>query len=163
MELGDVGIVAVVVTRTIRQRKSRVALSDTPRGISKKQLPRRMLARLLCPGNDFYIDLEEMNDAPMASILLSSEDDMGRPILFMAVGEVLPETELKPAQRDIIDNWLNRNNLFSIGQIAERNGISRGASKRQIMALMKLGLVKVWRIPKHLMGMTSFNDAAPRG
>jgi len=71
---------------------------------------------------------------------------MSRPILYQAIGEIPSGIEFKPAQKDILDNWLNGNNLFSVGQIASRNLISRGASRRQIRALIKLGLVRVWYV-----------------
>ena len=51
---------------------------------------------------------------------------------------------LKTAQKDIIDNWLNTDHLFSVTQIAERNNMKRGAVHRQIISLQKRGVVDCW-------------------
>lgn len=54
------------------------------------------------------------------------------------------ELDFKPnkAQQDILEHWSKGTNLFSVTQIANRNGISRGAAKRSIDKLERAGVVE---------------------
>lgn len=51
-----------------------------------------------------------------------------------------PDFELNKAQQDILNHWRGGSNLFSVTQIAERNGIKRGAAKRAIGKLERAGI-----------------------
>ncbi len=47
------------------------------------------------------------------------------------------------AQQDILFYWPSgKNNLFSISQIANRTGLKRSTVKRQVIQLIKLGVVE---------------------
>lgn len=63
-------------------------------------------------------------------------------ILWFVCSDKEPDFELNKAQRDILKHWSEGTNLFSVTQIANRNGISRGAAKRAINRLEKAGIVK---------------------
>lgn len=54
-------------------------------------------------------------------------------------------------QKDILLNWKPEYNLFSVTQLAERNGKSRGHVQRQVRKMVKMGLVER-HCPKILNG-----------
>jgi len=63
-------------------------------------------------------------------------------ILWFVCSDEKPDFELGKAQKDILEHWSSGDNLFSVTQIANRNGISRGAAKRAIGRLGKAGIVR---------------------
>ncbi len=51
----------------------------------------------------------------------------------------------RTAQQDILSYWPpGMRYLFSVSQIANRTGLKRGAVKRQVIQLIKLGVVEIY-------------------
>jgi len=63
-------------------------------------------------------------------------------ILWFVCSDKEPDFEPSKAQKDILEHWSKGINLFSVTQIASRNGISRGAAKRAIDRLEKIGVIE---------------------
>lgn len=70
-----------------------------------------------------------------------------RPTLYAVIDEQVPvDFILTKAQADILEHWKTGANLFSVGQIALRNDIKRGAARRQIKQLLRIGVIQIFGI-----------------
>lgn len=65
-----------------------------------------------------------------------------KPALYQKIADAPAYFPLRKAQQDIIDNWTTPHWLFSVTQIACRNGLSRGSVKRQIVQLEEMRIVR---------------------